>query len=316
MRARNIPQFPASVCKAMFSGSLVAIVTPMRKDGAVDFEAWPRLLDFHLANGTQGVIVGGTTGESATLAAEELRELAARACTQLRGRAAVIVGAGTSSTAATVERVGWLSQLPIDGLLLVTPAYNRPSQEGLYRHFAAAAAAAAKPILLYNVPSRTAVDMQPATVARLAQLAGVVGVKEAVAEVARVRELVRLCPAEFAVLSGDDATARAAIGAGARGVISVTANVAPRAMSEMVAAALRGEAARAGELDANLSALHRELFVEANPIPVKWLVTQMGLIGPELRLPLTPLAAEYHQRLLEAARTAGVPLMDLERGKE
>jgi 4-hydroxy-tetrahydrodipicolinate synthase len=290
----------------MFAGSLVAIVTPMRADGTIDFGAWARLLEFHVANGTDGVVVGGTTGESATLRDAELRELMVQACECLRGRLAVIAGAGTSSTATTVERVAWLSELPIDGLLLVTPAYNRPTQEGLYQHFAAAAAAARKPLLLYNVPARTAVDMKPVTVARLAGVAGIAGIKEAVAETERVRELVALCPADFVVLSGDDATARAAIGAGARGVISVTANVAPRAMSQMLAAARRAEAERAAELDAPLSALHRELFVEANPIPVKWLLAHMGLIGPGLRLPLTPLAAEHHAGVLAAARAAAL----------
>src|SRR5437763_906229 len=215
---------PRTSAGLMFSGSLVAIVTPMRSDGALDLEAWSRLIDFHLANGTSGIVVGGTTGESATLRDEELRELTVCACQQLRGRMAVIAGAGTSSTAATVERVGWLSGLPIDGLLLVTPAYNRPTQEGLYLHFAAAAAAARKPLLLYNVPARTAVDMKPATVARLAKVAGIVGVKEAVPEAPRVRELIDSCGRDFVVLSGDDATARASIAAGARGVISVTAD--------------------------------------------------------------------------------------------
>jgi 4-hydroxy-tetrahydrodipicolinate synthase len=290
----------------MFAGSLVAIVTPMRADGSIDFEAWARLLDFHVANGTDGVVVGGTTGESATLREGELRELLLRAAERLHGQLAVIAGAGTSSTATTVERVGWLSELPIDGLLLVTPSYNRPTQEGLYQHFAAAAAAARKPLLLYNVPTRTAVDMQPATVARLARLAGIVGIKEAVADSGRVRELLAGCPGEFVVLSGDDASAREAIALGARGVISVTANVAPRAMSQMLAIARRGEAERAAELDAPLGALHRELFAEANPIPVKWLLAQMGLIGSGIRLPLTPLAAEHHAAVLGAARAAGV----------
>jgi 4-hydroxy-tetrahydrodipicolinate synthase len=290
----------------MFAGSLVAIVTPMRADGALDFEAWARLLERHAAQGTDGIVVGGTTGESATLRDAELRELLLQACRQLGGRLSVIGGAGTSSTASTVERVAWLSELPIDGLLVVTPAYNRPSQEGLYQHFAAAAAAARKPLLLYNVPARTAVDMQPTTVARLARVTGIVGIKEAVAEPGRVRELVTLCGQEFVVLSGDDATARASIAAGARGVISVTANVAPRAMSQMLAAARRGDAAHAAELDAPLSGLHRQLFVEANPIPVKWLLAQIGLIGPGMRLPLTPLAAEHHAGLLAAARAAGI----------
>jgi 4-hydroxy-tetrahydrodipicolinate synthase len=290
----------------MFSGSLVAIVTPMRPDGAVDLEAWARLLEFHLANGTNGIVIGGTTGESATLREAELRELTQRACAQLRGRVAVIAGAGTSSTADTVERVGWLSALPIDGLLLVTPAYNRPTQEGLYLHFAAAAAAARKPVLLYNVPARTAVDMKPATVARLSKVAGIVGVKEAVPEAPRVRELIDSCGKDFVVLSGDDATARASIGAGARGVISVTANVAPRAMAEMVSAALTGDGAAAQRLDTRLSGLHRELFVEANPIPAKWALEQMGLIASGIRLPLTPLSAQYQAGVRAAARAAGV----------
>ena len=290
----------------MFAGSLVAIVTPMRADGAVDFAAWARLLDFHASNGTQGIVVGGTTGESATLTDEELHELTARARAQLQGRLTIIAGAGGSSTAATVARVRRLSQLPIDALLLVTPAYNRPSQEGLYQHFSAAAGAAERPLLLYNVPARTAVDLQPATVARLAQHAGIGGVKEALPDIARVRELVALTPGNFAVLSGDDATARAAILAGARGVISVTANVAPRAMSEMVTAALARQEAQAAQLDEPLTALHRELFVEANPIPVKWLLMQMGLIEAGIRLPLTPLAEEHRAGVARAARLAAV----------
>ena len=288
-----------------FSGSLVAIVTPMRPDGNVDYEAWMRLLDLHLAGGTSGVVIGGTSGESATLRDLELRELTLRACERVRGKLAVIVGAGTSSTSTTVERVRWLSDLAVDGLLLVTPAYNRPTQEGLYQHFAAAAAATAKPILLYNVPARTAVDMKPATVARLSRVARIAGVKEAVPEPGRIRELVDAVTRGFVVLSGDDATAREAIAAGARGVISVTANVAPRAMSEMVAAALAGDAARASELDAALAGLHRHLFVESNPIPVKWVLAQMGLIGTGLRLPLTPLSEAHHATVRAAARAAG-----------
>jgi 4-hydroxy-tetrahydrodipicolinate synthase len=224
----------------------------------------------------------------------------------VRGRTAVLAGAGTSSTASTVARVRWLSQLPIDALLIVTPAYNRPTQEGLFRHFEAAAAEAQRPLVLYNVPGRTAVDMRPETVARLARLPGIVGVKEAVAEVGRVRELIEQCGPGFVVLSGDDASARDTIAAGARGVISVTANLAPRAMSEMVAAARAGETARAAQLDAALAGLHRELFVEANPIPVKWLLGEMGLAGPGLRLPLTPLAERYHEQVRAAARTARV----------
>jgi 4-hydroxy-tetrahydrodipicolinate synthase len=289
----------------MFSGSLVAIVTPMRPDGSVDYDAWARLLEFHAENGSAGVVVGGTTGESATLSDSELHELTVRACTHARGRLTVIAGAGTSSTASTVARVEWLSRLPIDGLLLVTPAYNRPPQEGLYRHFAAAAAATGKPIVLYNVPTRTAVDLKPETVARLARVPGIVALKEAVPESARVREICALCGPQFAVLSGDDASAREVLEAGACGVISVTANVAPRQMAQMVAAARAGEVERARALDAPLAGLHRGLFVEANPIPVKWLLGQMGLIPSGVRLPLTPLAEEYHAGVRAAARAAG-----------
>ncbi|MGH8259409.1 MAG: 4-hydroxy-tetrahydrodipicolinate synthase [Steroidobacteraceae bacterium] len=284
----------------MFSGSLVAIATPMKADGSLDFEAWTRLIDFHLRNGTGGLVVGGTTGESATLSDAELVQLTERACAQVARRMPVIAGAGVSSTAATIENVRRLSQLPVDGLLLVTPAYNRPSQEGLYRHFAAAAEASRVPVVLYNVPSRTAVDMLPRTVARLAQLERVVAVKEAVAQIERIRELRRLCPEGFAVLSGDDATAREAVLAGAVGVVSVTANVAPRAMADMIAAAARGDRERAERLDARLAGLHRDLFLESNPIPLKWALERMGLIDGGIRLPLTELATQ-HRAVLEAA---------------
>ena len=290
----------------MFSGSLVAIVTPMRPDGRVDFEAWAQLVDFHLENGTGGLVVGGTTGESATMLDGELRELTERACAQVRGRMPIIVGAGTSSTASTVERVRWISELPIDGLLVVTPAYNRPTQDGLYLHFAAAAEAARKPIILYNVPSRTAVDMLPATVGRLSQLPGIVSVKEAVTEPGRVQAILGASRKDFSVLSGDDATARRAVEEGARGVISVTANVAPRAMADMIAAGLRGDHAAAEKLDAPLAALHRDLFIEANPIPTKWALVRMGLMGEGIRLPLTPLTTASQPAVLAALRAAGV----------
>ncbi|MCC6171618.1 MAG: 4-hydroxy-tetrahydrodipicolinate synthase [Gammaproteobacteria bacterium] len=290
----------------MFSGSYVAIVTPMLAGGAIDFAAWERLLEFHAANGTRGIVVGGTTGESATLADDELRELVMRARGQLRGRLQLLAGAGTSSTAATVERAAWIGALGVDGLLVVTPAYNKPTQEGLYLHFQAVAAASPVPVMLYNVPGRTAVDMLPQTVARLARVRNIVAVKEAVADVGRIRELVAACGADFDVLSGDDATAREAVLAGARGVVSVTANVAPRQMSELMAAALAGKGAEAGAVDGRLAALHERLFLEANPIPVKWVLQQMGLIGPDLRLPLTPLSERFHERLREAMRAAGL----------
>ncbi len=292
----------------MFSGSLVAIVTPLRADGALDFEAWSRLIGWHVESGTAGIVVGGTTGESATLTDAELRELTARACTQAARRIRVIAGAGTSSTATTVERVRWLSELPVDAILLVTPAYNRPTQEGLYRHFAAAAEATRVPLIPYNVPARTAVDLLPETVARLAQLRPIVAVKEAVARIERIRELKERCREGFDVLSGDDATAREAVLAGASGVISVTANVVPRAMADLMASAARGAGERAARLDAPLRALHRALFLETSPIPVKWALARMGLIGRGIRLPLTELSERHHAALIAALRDAGATL--------
>jgi 4-hydroxy-tetrahydrodipicolinate synthase len=281
----------------MFSGSLVAIVTPMHPDGGIDWPGWERLLAMHLQAGTSGIVVGGSTGESVTLAEEELMQLLARARAQLGGRAALIAGAGTSSTAATVERARRLSAAGIDGLLVVTPAYNKPTQEGLYRHFEAVAAASAVPVLLYNVPSRTAVDLQPATVARLAKLPRIVAIKEAVPAVERVRELLELTGGTFTVLSGDDATCTEAMLNGARGVISVTANVLPAAMAQLCAAALRGERAAAVRIEAALADLNEALFVESNPIPVKWALADQGVIGAGVRLPLTPLSAAQHARV-------------------
>jgi 4-hydroxy-tetrahydrodipicolinate synthase len=289
----------------MFSGSLVAIVTPMHADGGLDFSAWGRLIDFHIENGTSGIVVAGTTGESASLSDDELLQLTQRACDQAHGRIQIIAGAGSSSTAATVERVRRVSQLPVDGVLIVTPAYNRPTQEGLFRHYAAVAAASRVPVIAYNVPSRTAVDMLPATVGRIAQLPRVVAVKEAVAQVSRVRELLAQVPAAFTVLSGDDASACDVVLAGARGVISVTANVAPRAMAAMVAAAVKGDAEGARQLDAGIAALHENLFLETNPIPAKWALARMGLMGPGLRLPLTDLAEPFRAPLEQALRQSG-----------
>lgn len=298
----------------MFSGSSVAVVTPMRPDGAIDFAAWHRLLEFHWQGGTAAVIVGGTTGESATLTESELRALVIAAVKYAReqgagdraaGRMAIIAGAGTSSTASTLERVQWLGELDVDGVLVVTPAYVKPTQEGLFRHYEAIAAVAKVPVVLYNVPGRTAVDMLPATVARLAALPRIVAIKEAVAGAARVREILALVP-RFTVLSGDDATAREAILAGAQGVISVTANVAPAAMSAMVAAARAGDLARSAAIDATLARLHEDLFVEGNPIPVKWALHTKGMIDTGIRLPLTPLSARFYDRVAAAMAQAGL----------
>jgi 4-hydroxy-tetrahydrodipicolinate synthase len=290
----------------MFAGSYVAIVTPMHRDGAIDWRAWARLLDMHAANGTRGIVVGGTTGESPTLTDAELRELTVKALAQLGRKLQIIVGIGTNNTATTVQRASWVNELKPDGVLVVTPSYNKPTQEGLYRHFEAVAAASRVPVILYNVPGRTAVDCLPPTVERLARLPGVVGLKEAVPDLARVRQLAASCGPDFAVLSGDDLTAREAILAGATGIISVTANLVPKALSEMVAAAQAGERDRALALDLPLERLHRDLFVEGNPIPVKWCLAELGLIEPGIRLPLTPLSERYHALLREALRAAGL----------
>jgi 4-hydroxy-tetrahydrodipicolinate synthase len=288
------------------AGSLVAIVTPMGRDGAIDYPAWSRLVDFHLQNGTNGIVVGGTTGESATLTDPELKALSVRASRQVAGRIPIIAGAGTSSTAATVERARWLSELPIDGLLIVTPAYNRPTQEGLFQHFAAVSKATKRPLIPYNVPARTAVDMSAETAGRVSQLPNVVAIKEAVPRMERIRELRALCRDGFSILSGDDATAREAVLEGAQGVISVTANVAPKAMADIMSAAASGDKAKAAALDSNLKALHDVLFVEANPIPVKWALWKMGLMDLGIRLPLTELSAAHHDGLASVLRASGV----------
>lgn len=285
---------------------MVAIVTPMRADGEIDFTAWERLLGFHVENGTDAVVVGGTTGESPTLTEPELRELVRAAVRILKGRMPVIAGAGSNCTAIAVERARALSASGADALLAVTPYYNKPTQRGLLEHFRSMAAASRVPVILYNVPSRTAVDLLPDTVAELACLPGIVAIKEATGNVERARALREACPAGFAVLSGDDPSAVDLMAAGARGVISVTANVAPRLMHEICAAAVSGDLPRARDLDGRLRRLHSALFVESNPIPVKWALQRMGLIPPGLRLPLTPLEQSHESVVHASLQQAGI----------
>jgi len=292
----------------MFRGSLVAIVTPMTAEGGLDWPAWDRLLDFHMRERTDGIVVAGTTGESPVLTLDEIEELSRRAIARCRGKLKVVVGAGTHSTSSTVARTRILSRLGVDAVMLVAPYYNKPPQEGLYRHFMAAADASEVPVILYNVPSRTAVDLLPGTIARLARHPQIVAVKDASASLTRARELLSSCPHDFAVLSGDDATAIEWMGVGARGVISVTANVAPRRMHEACEAALRGDLPAARVLDAELQFLHRDLFVEASPIPVKWAVARMGLMGNAIRLPLVELSPAHHETVVRAMRAAGITL--------
>jgi 4-hydroxy-tetrahydrodipicolinate synthase len=290
----------------MFKGSIPALVTPMRGDGSIDFAAWDHLLDFHLAEGSDAVVVGGTTGESAALERSELEELIRRARQRLAGRIPLIAGSGTAGTAKSIALSKAAEAAGADALLVVTPYYNRPTQEGLVRHFTAIGDAVGIPLVLYNVPGRTACDMLPETIARLSRHPRIVAVKEATGDVERGLEVLRLSQPGFVLLSGDDATAAALMRAGAQGVISVTANVAARAMHDLCAAALRDAHDEAIAIDARLVPLHRSLFVEPNPIPVKWAVHRMGLIGEALRLPLVPLTAGKRAEVEAAMRSAGV----------
>jgi 4-hydroxy-tetrahydrodipicolinate synthase len=292
----------------MFQGSIPALVTPMRDDGAIDFDAWDRLLDFHLAEGTDGVVVGGTTGESPVLDRAELEELVRRAKARVGGRIPVVAGSGTNGTAKSVALSRAAEAAGADALLVVTPYYNKPTQEGLFRHFTAIADAVGVPLILYNVPSRTGCDMLAETVARLSQHPRIVGVKEATGDVTRGENILRLSRPGFLLLSGDDPTAAELIRAGARGVISVTANVAARAMHELCVAGLAGRHDEARAMNERLMPLHKALFVEANPIPVKWAVQRLGLIGAGIRLPLTPLSAAQHATVEAAMRAAGLAL--------
>ena len=278
----------------------------MTPDGAVDYAAFERLIEFHIEAGTDGLVVTGTTGESATLQKLEHVEVIATAVRIAAGRLPVIAGTGSNSTAQTVDLSTEVDQLNVDGFLVVTPYYNKPTPDGLVAHFTAIADAVSKPVMLYNVPGRTAVDMLPETVARLAPHANIFGIKEATGDVSRVAPLRELCGPDFALYSGDDATAREFMLAGGQGVVSVTSNVAPAAMAAMCKAAIAGDAAVAAGLDAPLAALHNDLFVEANPTPVKWCLQRMGMIAGGIRLPLLPLS-EDKQPVLEAAlRQAGV----------
>jgi 4-hydroxy-tetrahydrodipicolinate synthase len=281
----------------------------MGEDGAVDWEALRGLVEFHVAGGTEALVIAGTTGESATLTHEEHLELLRRSCELADGRVPIVAGTGSNSTRQTLELSLAASRLPIAGLLIVTPYYNKPTQEGLFRHYSTIADAVATPILLYNVPGRTAVDLKPATVARLARHERIVGIKDATGEIDRVGSLRGDCGADFALLSGDDLSSREFMLAGGDGVISVTGNVAPAGVRALCDAARAGQRQEAEAVDAGLVDLHRDLFVESNPIPVKWALYAMGRIGLGIRLPLTVLAAEHRSRVRAALQTAGIELV-------
>ncbi len=278
----------------MFSGSMVALVTPMHTDGSVDQKSLEKLIEFHIENGTDAIVAMGTTGESATLDEKEHCQVIKQVVGMVRDRIPVIAGTGANSTTEAIELTQCAMKAGADACLLVTPYYNKPTQEGLYQHFKTIAEAVAVPQILYNVPGRTAVDMLPETVLRLSGISNIVGIKEATGDLKRGQQLIEECGDKLDVYSGDDATAMELILLGAKGDISVTANVAPKAMHEMCAAALAGDRDTATEINERLLGLHSKLFVESNPIPVKWALYEMGLIPQGIRLPLTVLDTQYH----------------------
>lgn len=290
----------------MIKGSIVAIVTPMDEDGSLDLAAFRALIDFHIMQGTDSIVVVGTTGESPTVDLTEHELLIQVAVEHVAGRIPVIAGTGANSTKEAIELAAFSKKAGADASLTVVPYYNKPTQEGLYLHFKAIAEAVDMPHILYNVPGRTCADMNNDTVLRLAQIPNIVGIKDASGNIERGSDLLQRAPKDFAVYSGDDASALALILLGAHGTISVTANVAPRLMHEMCLAALNGEVAKAREINFRLLGLHRYLFIEANPIPVKWAVSSMGKMKNVLRLPLTPLSAASQNIVENAMRQAGV----------
>jgi len=291
----------------MIRGSIVALVTPMHPETqGVDWSALKHLVDWHIEQGTNSIVAVGTTGESATLSVAEHAQVIRVIVEQAAGRVPIIAGTGANSTSEAIVLTQAAADAGADACLLVTPYYNKPTQEGLYLHYKAIAEAVAIDQILYNVPGRTGCDMLPETVLRLSAIENIVGIKEATGDLERAAQLIAQRPEGFAVYSGDDATARGLILLGGDGDISVTANVAPKLMSQMCAAALAGDAAKAAELDSKLEALHQDLFVEANPIPVKWAVAQLGLQENVLRLPMTPLSAEHHELVRAAMSSAGI----------
>jgi len=296
---------PGIEMSVAIKGSLVAIVTPMHADGGLDLERFRSLIDFHVAQGSDGIVVVGTTGESPTVDFDEHHQLISTAVKQAAGRVPVIAGTGANSTREAIDLSVYAKDAGADASLSVVPYYNKPTQEGLYQHFRAVAEAVDIPQILYNVPGRTVADLANDTTLRLAQIPNIIGIKDATSDIGRGSDLLRRAPQDFAVYAGDDASALALMLLGGRGVISVTANIAPKLMHEMCVAAFAGDVAAARVANNKLLGLHLDLFVEANPIPVKWAVAQMGLIGPGLRLPLTQLSGQYHQVVRDAMRLAG-----------
>lgn len=290
----------------MIKGSLVAIVTPMHEDGSLDLPRLRNLVDFHVKEGTDGIVVVGTTGESPTVSYDEHCLLIRTVVEQAAGRVPVIAGTGANSTSEAIELTQCAKQAGASAGLSVVPYYNKPTQEGLYRHFKTVAEAVDLPLILYNVPGRTVCDMSNDTVLRLAQVPNVAGIKDATGNLERGTDLILRAPADFALYSGDDASGLAFMLLGGHGVISVTANVAPKMMREMCAAAFAGDVAKARAINARLFGLHQKLFVEANPIPAKWAAMELGMVEGGIRLPLTPLSEVHHETLRQALRQAGL----------
>ncbi len=288
----------------MFSGSMVALVTPMHTDGRVHQESLEKLIEFHIENGTDAIVAMGTTGESATLDEKEHCQVIKQVVEMVNDRIPVIAGTGANSTTEAIELTQCAMEAGADACLLVTPYYNKPTQEGLYQHFKKIAETVAIPQILYNVPGRTAVDMLPETVLRLSGISNIIGIKDATGDLQRGQQLIDECGAKLDIYSGDDATAMELILLGAKGDISVTANIAPKAMHEMCAAALAGDRDTAVTINERLLGLHSKLFVESNPIPVKWALCDMGLIPEGIRLPLTVLDAQYHDVVRGAIKQA------------
>jgi 4-hydroxy-tetrahydrodipicolinate synthase len=292
----------------VLEGSLVALVTPFDDHNRVDYPALKRLIDFHVEQGSDGLVIAGTTGESATLATDEHVELVGRAVEIADGRLPVIAGTGSNSTAQTVGLSVALRGIGIEAYLVVVPYYNKPVQEGLYRHFSAVADAVDKPVVLYNVPGRTVADLLPETVGRLAEHGNIVAIKEATGDMQRLRDIRAVVPPDFRLLSGDDFTVLPFIEQGGHGVVTVSGNVVPAQTAELCRLASAGESEAARAIDDRLQPLNAALFAESNPIPVKWAVSSMGLIGPGIRLPLTEFSEQYHEQMLSAMSGAGVEL--------
>ena len=290
----------------MFTGSMVAVATPMNEDGSIDFESFEKLIEFHIENKTDAIVPVGTTGESATLNHEEHCETISFVVSKVAKRIPVIAGTGANSTSEAIDLTKYAYDAGVDGCLSVTPYYNKPTQEGLYLHFKSIANAVPVPLIPYNVPGRTSCDMLPETIERFLSIKNIVAIKEAIGDVDRIKKLVSICGDKINILSGDDLTAMEALLNGGKGVITVTGNIAPKYMHLMCKAAIEGDRELASKYDKKIIGLHRDLFLESNPIPAKWALYKMGLIKKGIRLPLTVFSKEHHDKLLESMKLAGV----------